>query len=123
VILVDTSVWVHHLRHGLRHLEELLLVDEVMMHPFVEGELACGSLRNRKEILRLLGRLPRAAVADHGEVLAMIEQARLYALGIGWIDAHLLASAVLSRSPLWSQDRRLAALASRLKVGYHPLNL
>jgi predicted nucleic acid-binding protein len=121
VILVDTSVWVHHLRYGLKHLEQLLLAEEVLMHPFVEGELACGSLRNRREILRLLERLPLASVAQHGEVLTLIERVKLYALGIGWIDAHLLASAMLSRGLLWSHDRRLEAVASRLNVGHSPL--
>jgi predicted nucleic acid-binding protein len=119
VILVDTSVWVQHLRHGVTHLEELLLTEEVLMHPFVEGEIACGSPRNRREILRLVGQLPRASVAEHGEVLTLTDQMRLYARGIGWIDAHLLA--MLSRSPLWSHDRRLEALASRLKVAYSRL--
>jgi predicted nucleic acid-binding protein len=121
VILVDKSVWVHHLRNGLRPLEELLLAGEVLMHPFVEGEIACGSLRNRREILRHVGQLPRASVAEHSEVLTLTERVKLYALGIGWIDAHLLGSAMLSRSPLWSHDRRLDALASRLKVGYSSL--
>jgi predicted nucleic acid-binding protein len=121
VILVDTSVWVHHLRHGLRHLEELLLAEQVLMHPFVDGEIACGSLRNRRGILRLGGQLPRASVAEHGEVLTLTERVKLYALGIGWIDAHLLASAMLSCSLFWSHDRRLVACARRLKVGYSPL--
>jgi predicted nucleic acid-binding protein len=122
MILVDTSVWVEHLRHGVGHLEKLLLGEEVLMHPFVEGEIACGSLRNRKKVLRLLGHLPRVELAEHDEVLTLIEQARLYALGIGWIDAHLLASGMLSRSRLWSLDRRLEAVAGRLKVGYSPLS-
>ena len=120
MILVDTSVWVHHLRHGVKHLEELLLAGEVLMHPFIEGELACGSLKNREQILRLLGHLPRATLAEHGEVLSLLERARLFAIGIGWIDAHLLASAMLSDSPLWSQDRRFEAVAGRLRVGYSP---
>src|SRR5438046_850123 len=107
MILVDTSVWVHHLHHGVSHLEELLLGEEVLMHPFVEGEIACGSLRNRRAILRLLGQLPKAAFAEHEEVLALIERSKLYALGIGWIDAHLVSSAMLSRSLMWSLDRRL----------------
>jgi predicted nucleic acid-binding protein len=121
VILVDTSVWVHHLRHGVRHLEELLLAEEVLMHPFVEGEIACGSLCNRKQLLRLLGHLPRAALADHGEVLTLLERARLFAHGIGWVDAHLVASTILSHGRLWSQDRRLEAVAGQLKIGYSPV--
>jgi predicted nucleic acid-binding protein len=121
MILVDTSVWVQHLRHVLAPLEELLLAEQVLMHPFVEGEIACGSLRNRRAILHLLGHLPRAAFAEHGEVLSLIERAKLYALGIGWIDAHLLASAMLSRSLIWSLDRRLQAIAKRLKLDYTSL--
>jgi hypothetical protein len=113
---------VHHLRCGLRHLEELLLADEVMMHPSARREIACGSLRNCREILRLLGHIPRAELAEHDEVLALIEPARLYALGIGWIDVHLLASAMLSDGLLWSHDRRLAAVAGRFKAGYSPLS-
>jgi hypothetical protein len=111
VILVDTSAWVEHLRHGLPRLAKLLQEGEVMIHPWVIGELACGNLRNRQQVLELLLGLPMATVASDMEVLLLIERERLMGRGIGYIDAHLLASARLSHCRLWTQDRRLAAVA------------
>ena len=110
MILVDTSVWVEHLRHGLPRLATLLQAGEVLIHPWVIGELACGNLRNRHQVLELLQGLPTAAVASDAEVLLLIEGDRLMGQGIGYIDAHLLASARLSHCRLWTQDRRLAAV-------------
>jgi hypothetical protein len=112
VTLVDTSVWVDHFRSGNETLGSLLHVDQVLTHPFVIGELACGALRNRREILALLETLPSARVAGHDEVLAFVEGHRLFGRGIGWIDAHLLASALLSRARLITIDRPLARLAA-----------
>ena len=117
MILVDTSLWVEHLRRGHPGLEALLLRGEVACHPFVVGELACGNLGRRTEILALLSALPPVAVADHGEVLALIARARLAGRGLGWIDVHLLASARLSHTPLWTLDRRLERSAADLGVG------
>jgi len=119
VILVDTSVWVEHLRHGLPRLATLLQEGEVLIHPSVIGELACGNLRNRSQMLELLQGLPAATVASDAEVLLLIERDRLLGRGIGYVDAHLLASARLSHCRLWTQDRRLAALAQEqgLAVG------
>ena len=111
MILVDTSVWVEHLRHGPDRLTMLLQEGEVLIHPWVIGELACGHLRNRREVLELLQGLPAAVVASDAEVLLLIERNQLMGMGIGYIDAHLLASAKLSLCGLWTQDRRLAALA------------
>jgi predicted nucleic acid-binding protein len=111
VILVDTSVWVEHLRRGLSRLATLLQEGELLIHPWVIGELACGNLRNRGEVLELLQGLPAASVASDAEVLLLIEREQLMGRGIGYVDAHLLASAKLSHSQLWTQDRRLAALA------------
>jgi predicted nucleic acid-binding protein len=111
VILVDTSLWVEHLRRGLPRLATLLQEGQVLIHPWVIGELACGNLRHRSAVLNLLQGLPAAMVASDAEVLLMIERDRLKGRGIGYVDAHLLASAKLSRCALWSQDRRLAALA------------
>jgi predicted nucleic acid-binding protein len=111
VILVDTSVWVEHLRHGLPRLATLLQECEVLIHPWVIGELACGNLRNRQQILELLQGLPMATVASDAEVLLLIERDRLMGRGIGYVDAHLLASARLSHCRLWTQDRRMAAVA------------
>ena len=114
--LVDTSVWIHHLRAGNRMLRSLLEIGEVLAHPFVVGELACGTLRNRKEILTLLQALPEAQVAEHEEVMRVVEREQLYGQGIGWMDAHLLASARLSRAALWTLDRHLSKIASQLKL-------
>lgn len=113
MILVDTSVWVEHLRHGLPRLATLLLEGEVLIHPWVIGELACGNLRNRSQVLELLQGLPAATVARDAEVLLLIERERLMGRGIGYVDAHLLASALLSHCRLWTQDRRLAAEAKQ----------
>lgn len=111
MILVDTSVWVDHLRSGLPLLANLLQEGEVLIHPWVIGEIACGNLRNRNQVLNLLQGLPTAVVASDSEVLLLIERSNLMGRGIGYVDAHLQAAAKLSRSGLWTQDRRLAALA------------
>ncbi len=118
MILVDTSVWIDHLRTGNRTLQSLLGDAEVLTHPFVVGELACGTLRHRDEVLTLLRVLPEAQAAEHVEVMGLVERARLYGHGIGWIDAHLLASARLSSAPLWTLDRRLLKVASGLKLAF-----
>ena len=117
MILVDTSVWVEHLRHGLPRLATHLQEGEVLIHPWVIGELACGNLRNRSQVLDLLQGLPAATVASDAEVLLLIERDRLMGRGIGYVDAHLLASARLSHCRLWTQDRRLAAVAQEQGVG------
>ena len=111
MILVDTSVWVEHLRHGLPCLATFLQEGEVLIHPSVIGELACGNLRNRSQVLELLQGLPGATVASDAEVLLLIERDRLMGRGIGYVDAHLLAAARLSHCRLWTQDRLLAAVA------------
>lgn len=116
MILVDTSVWVDHLRSGLPRLATRLQDGEVLIHPWVIGELACGNLRHRAQVLQLLQGLPTATVASDGEVLLLIEQEQLMGRGIGYVDAHLLASARLTRCWLWTEDRRLAALARHLDV-------
>jgi hypothetical protein len=110
VILVDTSVWVEHLRRGLPRLATLLQEGKVLIHSWVIGELACGNLRNRADALELLQGLPAAVVASDQEVLLMIKQNQLMGRGIGYVDAHMLASAKLSHCQLWTQDRRLAVL-------------
>ncbi|MEB3362082.1 MAG: type II toxin-antitoxin system VapC family toxin [Synechococcaceae cyanobacterium] len=111
MILVDTSVWVEHLRRGLPRLATLLQEGEVLIHPWVIGELACGNLSNRREVLELLQGLPAATVASAAEVLLLIARDQLMGRGIGYVDAHLLASARLSHGRLWTDDRRLAAVA------------
>jgi predicted nucleic acid-binding protein len=114
MILVDTSIWVDHLRAGDRQLAGMLMDDAVLGHPFVVGEIACGALRNRAEILELLRHLPQAPVVEHEEVLALVEGHGLAGSGLGWIDVHLLASAALAGQRLWTRDRRLAGAARRL---------
>ena len=113
-MLADTSVWVNHFRTPNMDLQQLLEEGQVATHPFVIGELACGSLRRRTEVLRLIEALPCTPVASHDEVLAFIERQRLHGSGLGWIDMHLLASARLGRQSLWSADRRLRETAIRL---------
>ena len=117
MILVDTTVWVEHLRRGLPSLATLLQEGAVLIHPWVIGELACGNLRNRQQVLELLQGLPMATVASDAEVLLLIERDRLMGRGIGYVDAHLLASARLSHCRLWTQDRRLAAVALEQGLG------
>jgi len=114
--LVDTSVWVEHLRRGSPRLSSLLLDDQVLCHPFVLGELACGHLQKRAEILGLLGALPQARLTEHDEVLYLVESARLPGLGLGWIDVHLLASALVTGCRLWTLDRALQRVATSLEL-------
>jgi hypothetical protein len=114
MVLVDTSVWVAHLRYGNVGLETLLNEGEVVSHPFVIGELACGNLKNRSEILYLLKTLPMAVQAEHEEVMEFVETHSLMGKGLGYIDAHLLASALLSDIALWTLDRILVHAARTL---------
>jgi len=116
MILADTSIWVEHLRKGAGPLARLLEEDSVVIHPFIIGELACGSLRNRREILDLLAELPILKIAQHAEVIWFLERYRLYGRGIGWIDANLLASALLSGTPILTSDRRLRLAAEYLGI-------
>ena len=116
MILVDTSVWVEHLRRGSIELIRLLETGEVLCHPFVIGELACGRLAQRGEILSLLRNLPQAPVALHHEVLAFVEARNLFGSGIGWIDAHLLVAAALGRVSLWTLGRRLSDAVRSLNL-------
>lgn len=119
MILVDTSVWIDHLRSRDQHLVTLLEDQAVLIHPFVRGELACGNLKNRKTVLAYLAQLPQASMATHEEVLHFIDARGLHGLGIGYIDCHLLAACLLSRSTrLWSHDTRLKASAKELRLSY-----
>jgi predicted nucleic acid-binding protein len=122
MILPDTSVWVNHLRHGSPRLAQGLQDGEILMHPFIVGELACGNLRSRPKVLGDLRQLPSAVPADHEEVLALLEQHRLFGVGITWIDVHLLASARLSNCRLWTLDARLLTAATTLRLGYTATN-
>ena len=119
-MLVDTSVWVDHLRRGNARLVSRLNDGEVESHALVIGELACGNLRRRKEVLALLRSLPHVIEAEHDEVLALIESKKLHGLGLGWVDVHLLASAMLGHTGLWTLDKRLAEQARQLGVQFVP---
>ncbi len=114
MILVDTSVWVDHLRKGDAGLKALLGAGQVLIHSFVISELALGNLRQRDAILQSLHDLPPAVMAGDGEVLGFIERNALFGLGIGYVDAQLLASARLSAALLWTHDKRLHEVAVRL---------
>jgi predicted nucleic acid-binding protein len=117
VILADTSVWIEHLRSGHRPLGALLDTGGVLAHPWVIGELALGNLRDRDNVLRLLGRLPQAVVATDEEVLRVIDDETLHGAGIGYVDAQLLASSRLTPDArLWTNDQRLSRVAARLGV-------
>ena len=120
MILVDTSVWIAHLRKGAPALAAALEQGNILMHPFVLGELACGNLKSRREVLRLLGDLPGAPQATNPEVMDFIEQRALMGRGLGYIDVHLLASVALAGTArLWTLDKRLAAVAADLKLAYN----
>jgi predicted nucleic acid-binding protein len=116
MILVDTSVWIQHFRVGSERLKALLLDEQVLCHPFVVGELACGTLQKRAEILALLKALPEVRLLDQEEVWSFLEARRLYGRGIGWVDAHLLASTMLTGCSLWTIDRPLRRAAAGLDV-------
>ena len=114
MVLADTSIWVEHLRRGEPALAKRLSGGLVLMHPFVTGELACGHLKDRASILTDLESLPPARVASNPEVRQLIEERKLWGKGLRWIDAHLLASALLSSCRFWTFDKRLGQAAAEL---------
>jgi len=119
MILVDSSIWIDHLRAGEPALAELLNAGRVLTHPFVIGELACGNLKNRKGVLSLLQDLPAAPVATDEEVLLFIERRALAGKGIGYVDVHLLAAiSMTGTGRLWTRDKRLAAVANSIGVAF-----
>lgn len=120
MVIVDTSVWISHLRDADAGLAEVLEAGEAMCHPFVIGELACGNLKNRAAIIALLQLLPSAAVVQHEEVLALIDARKLMGKGLGYIDVHLIASALLSGVTLWTLDKRLDRVAAEIHCAYGP---
>ena len=118
MILVDTSVWIDHLQTSIALLADALEAEDVLVHPFVIGELACGEMKERRKVLGLLTTLPSIVVATDEEVLLFIENHRLMGKGIGYVDAHLLASTTLTDgAQLWTRDKRLGALAAQLQIG------
>jgi hypothetical protein len=116
MILVDTSVWVEHLRKGNERLQALLLEGQVLVHPFVIGELACGNLHDRERILALMAALPAAPVAEHEDVMQLLDSRRLHGRGLGWVDVHLLASALLAGCGFWTLDEPLRRVALHLRI-------
>jgi predicted nucleic acid-binding protein len=118
MVLVDTSVWVSHLRKGNPQMEALLLDGSVVCHPFIIGELACGQIENRKEILSLLQSLPMVEIVEHEELLLFIKRNRLMGIGLGFVDVHLMAAAVLAGISLWTYDRKLRRASTKLNIDF-----
>jgi predicted nucleic acid-binding protein len=115
MVLVDTSVWIDFLRSGDSRLSDLLNEGEVQLHPYILGELHLGNIPKRKHFLNLIESLPQSTQATNEEVTHLIESHKLYGTGIGYIDAHILASSIIDRIPLWTFDKRLDALSKKLK--------
>ena len=118
MILVDASVWLHHLRRSDAALVRQLEAGNVLTHPFVIGEIACGHLPRRRETLLQLNRLPQAPVVGQGEALGFIDRHDLAGRGVGYVDMHVLASALLARTNLWTRDKRLAQVAAELRIAH-----
>jgi predicted nucleic acid-binding protein len=119
MILADTSVWIDHLRQSDDQLVHLLQSNLVVIHPIIIGEIALGSLKDRSPVLSSLADLPEVVVAEHGAVLALIEQKALMGTGIGFADAHLLASVLLTAgAKIWTRDKRLSAQAMQLGINF-----
>lgn len=121
MILVDTSIWIDHFRYGDAELREIINDDRLLCHPFVVGELALGSLRERDVVLAFLAAQREAMIATHAEVMTIIDRHSIFSMGIGYTDAHLLTSTLLDkRSSLWTRDKRLAAAAQKVGAALHP---
>jgi predicted nucleic acid-binding protein len=118
MILVDTSVWIDHLRYGDATLADTLLAGRVLMHPFVLGELACGNLGSRTEVLGFLAALAPVLACTAKEALFFIDRHALMGRGIGYVDVHLLAAAQLSGAMLWTRDKRLQTVATELGLAF-----
>lgn len=119
-VLVDTSIWIDHLHRPEPHLVRLLEEGAVVIHPMVLGELALGTLRDRENVLRLLGDLPELLPATHIEARLFIEQRSAFGRGLSLVDIHLVAAALIGRAVLWTRDRRLAAFAQEAGCGWEP---
>ena len=121
MVLVDTSVWIDHIRNNDPRLFKLLEKNEVLYHPFVYGKVAMGSLADRQSILRDIKKLPDAKVARHDEVMSLVEGSSLFGLGIGYIDAHLLVSTqLMPGARIWTRDKRLLEIADRFSLSFTP---
>ena len=117
-ILVDTSVWIKHLRENEKNLVRLLEQGLVACHPFIIGELACGGIKNRHEIISLLNDLPSTDILDHYDIMEFIEYRKIMNKGIGYVDVHLLGSALVTETPLWTFDKALKKIANQLSISY-----
>ncbi|WP_337271445.1 type II toxin-antitoxin system VapC family toxin [Oryzifoliimicrobium ureilyticus] len=121
MILVDSSIWIDHFRHGDAELTKIIEDDRLLCHPFVVGELALGSLRDRSAVIAFLEAQREATVATHAEVMTVVDRYSIFSIGIGYTDAHLLTSTLLDRrSSLWTRDKRLAAAAHKVGVALYP---
>jgi len=118
MILVDTSVWIDHFHHSEEDLKELLLSNQVCIHPFILGELSCGNFSNRKEVLSLLRTLRSIDQVLDEEAFILIEDRKLFGKGLGFIDIYLLASAMIHHVPIWTRDKSLKRVAGELGIGY-----
>ena len=118
MVLIDTSVWITHFQENSKQLEQLLVKGEVVSHPFIIGELACGNLKNWKEILSLLKALPEGPFLDEDEFLYFVEKNNLPGQGIGFVDIHILASAFIAGIPLWTYDKKLHKVASDFNISF-----
>ncbi|WP_092989836.1 type II toxin-antitoxin system VapC family toxin [Rhizobium sp. NFR03] len=120
MILVDTSIWLDHFRYGDAELRKIIDDDSLLCHPFIVGELALGSLRERDAVLAFLAAQREAMIATHAEVMTIIDRHSIFSMGIGYTDAHLLTSTLLDkRSSLWTRDKRLAAAAQKVGAALH----
>jgi len=117
-ILVDTSVWIKYLRESEKNLVRLLEQGLVACHPFIIGELACGGIKNRREIISLLNDLPSTDILDHYDIMEFIEYRKIMNKGIGYVDVHLLGSALVTETPLWTFDKALKKIANQLSISY-----
>ncbi|MBN1780081.1 type II toxin-antitoxin system VapC family toxin [bacterium] len=118
MVLADTSVWIDHLRNMNDQLVDLLNDGEVFCHPFIIGELACGNLKNRKEILTDLQALPKTSIIDHEEIMFFIENNKIMGKGLGYIDIAILTSSLVTGIPLWTFDQKLNAEAIKFNLSY-----
>lgn len=119
-MLVDTSIWIDHFRHSHPALVDALERGDVECHDFVVGELACGTLPRRDDVLTLMRALPRLAAVTHAEAMALVAERRLWGRGLGWIDVNLLAAVLVASTRLWTTDRRLRKIAHELDVAWEP---
>ena len=117
-VLADSSVWVEHLRHGNAEMSVLLGKNVIRIHDFVIGELACGNLPHRDQFLGDLGKLPRTPSVSHEEALALLDLHRLSGHGVGWVDIHLLASALVAGTSFWTLDKALRKVAAKLRIAF-----